>query len=164
MLNEATVKMGRRKVMDLDRFIPSYLTQISNKWSRGSSRLYLKKFNIGVNEWRVMVIFAREPGITAQGACDILGSDKAAAGRSVAILEDRGLVRLEASKSDRRSRHIYLTDEGWRMHNKILAIALARERLLLDAFSQEEVDTLIGLLDRVRQNLVRLHLDTDGGA
>jgi len=140
--------------------VPSYITQIGNKWARGASRLYLKKFGIGVNEWRVMTIFAREPGITAQGACDILGSDKAAAGRSIAILEKKGLVRLEANPSDRRSRCVYLTDSGWAMHDSILEIALRREKLLLDAFTEEEAATLISLLDRMRQNLVRLHLDT----
>ncbi len=159
-----TAKSARRqrtaKVLDLDNFVPSYITQIGNKWARGSSRLYLQKFGIGVNEWRVMSIFAREPGITAQGACDILGSDKAAAGRSIAILESKGLVRLENNPRDRRSRCIYLTEAGWEVHDSILDIALRREKLLLDTFTEDEVALLIRLLDRARQNLLRLHLDT----
>lgn len=152
-------KRKTAKVLDLDNFVPSYITQIGNKWARGASRLYLEKFGIGVNEWRVMSIFAREPGITAQGACDILGSDKAAAGRSIVILESKGLVRLESNPNDRRSRRIYLTEQGWAVHDAILEIALKRERLLLDNFTDEEVAQLVHLLDRARQNLLRLHLE-----
>ncbi len=160
MTAKSAGRQRKAKVLDLDNFVPSYITQIGNKWARGSSRLYLQKFGIGVNEWRVMSIFAREPGITAQGACDILGSDKAAAGRSIAILESKGLVRLENNPRDRRSRCIYLTEAGWKVHDSILDIALRREKLLLDTFTEDEVTSLIHLLDRARQNLLRLHLDT----
>jgi DNA-binding MarR family transcriptional regulator len=140
-------------VLSLDSYLPAYFTQITNKWGRVASRLYLERFGIGINEWRVMTLFAIEPGSTAQNACAILGIDKAAANRSIVHLQDRGLARLEPNPQDGRSRLIYLTEEGWRIHDAILEIAVARERLLLKGFTRQEQATLISLLDRVRSNL-----------
>lgn len=146
-------------VLDLDGFIPAYISQIGNRWSRGSSRLYLKSFGVGINEWRVMTIVAREPGVTAQRASEILGSDKAAIARGIFSMEKHGLVKVEPSEMDRRQRHVFLTDLGWEVHDKILKVALDREALLLDGLTKGEIGDLTSLLDRVRKNLVRLHLD-----
>ena len=147
------------RVLDLDGYLPAYLSQITNKWSRSASRLYLTDFGVGINEWRVMTLFAIEPGTTAQRACSILGIDKAAATRSVGHLESLGLVELTANPNDGRSFLIQLTQKGWRVHDAILEIALAREALLLKGLSSAERRTLISLLDRVRSNLSLL--DTD---
>lgn len=153
------MKKKAHRVLDLDGYLPAYLSQINNKWARSASRLYLADFGVGINEWRVMTLFAIEPGTTAQRTCSILGIDKAAANRSVGHLESLGLVELSANPNDGRSFLIQLTEEGWRVHDAVLEIALARERLLLTGLSSTERRTLISLLDRVRSNLALL--DTD---
>lgn len=152
-------KKKARRVLDLDAYLPSYLAQLNNKWSRSASRLYLSKYGIGINEWRVMTLFAIEPGATAQRTCTILGIDKAAANRSVMHLEAIKMVVLRENPNDGRSRLIELTEKGWEVHNEILKLALARERLLFTGFSDSEERTLIELLDRVRGNLPLLDLD-----
>jgi DNA-binding MarR family transcriptional regulator len=149
-----------RRVLDLDGYLPAYLSQITNKWSRGASRIYLANFGIGINEWRVMTLFAIEPGTTAQRCCAILGIDKAAANRSVAHLEDLKLLGLTPNPNDGRSFLIHLTEKGWRIHDAILEIALTREALLFKGLSSAERRTLLSLLDRVRSNLSLLDTDT----
>lgn len=148
-----------RRVLDLEGYLPAYLTQITNKWSKGASKLYLNSFGIGINEWRVMTLFAIEPGATAQRTCNILGIDKAAANRSVVHLESMKLVELTPNPSDGRSSLIELTEKGWSVHDAILEIALAREALLFKGFTSEERRTLISLLDRVRSNLPKLNAE-----
>jgi DNA-binding MarR family transcriptional regulator len=145
-----------RTVLDLDGYLPAYLSQITNKWSKSASKLYINSFGIGINEWRIMSIFAIEPGATAQRTCAILGIDKAAANRSVVHLENLQLVELTANPNDGRSRLIRLTAKGWRVHDEILDIALAREAQLLHGFSSAERRSLISMLDRVRANLSSL--------
>jgi DNA-binding MarR family transcriptional regulator len=148
-----------RRVLDLDAYLPAYLAQLNNKWSKSSSRIYLHSFGIGINEWRVMTLFAIDPGTTAQRTCNILGIDKAAANRSVVHLESLGLVRLTPNPNDGRSSLIHLTDKGWATHDAILEIALAREAQLLKGLTKAERRTLISLLDRVRSNLPSLSTD-----
>lgn len=148
-----------RRVLDLDAYLPAYLSQITNKWSRSASKIYLTNFGIGINEWRVMTIFAIEPNSTAQRTCAILGIDKAAANRSVVHLENLELVKLVPNPKDGRSSLIQLTEKGWQIHDAILEIALAREAQLFKGLSAAERRTLISLLDRVRSNLLSLNTE-----
>lgn len=145
-----------RRILDLDAYVPAYLTQLGNKWARGSSRIYMRKFNVGVNEWRVMTMAALEPGLTANRMSAVVGMDKAAIGRSIKALESKGLVTLKPNRNDGRSWFVYLTREGWRMYDRILEIALEREKQLLTDFSAAELRTLISFLDRLRKNLTRV--------
>ena len=147
---------SKRKVLDLDTYVPSYLTQLGNKWARGSSHLYMRKFAVGINEWRVMTMAAIEPGLTANRMCAIVGMDKAAIGRSIQALKAKGMVEVTPNESDGRSSFVALTKEGWKMYDRILEVALAREQELVADFSKEELRLLISLLDRLRKNLVNM--------
>jgi DNA-binding MarR family transcriptional regulator len=153
------MRKKEHRVLVLDDYLPAYLSQITNKWSKSASKLYLDGFGIGINEWRVMTLFAIEPGATAQRTCAILGIDKAAANRSVVHLENLALVRLTPNPKDGRSSLIQLTEKGWSMHDAILEIALDREAQLLKGLSAAERRTLLSLLDRVRSNLSSLHTE-----
>jgi DNA-binding MarR family transcriptional regulator len=144
------------RVLDLDRFVPAALTQIGNKWARGSSQIYLKRFGIGINEWRVLSLLAIEPETTANHICAVIGMDKAAAGRSLEMLHKAGYASFKSHAKDKRSKLVALTKSGLVLHDKIIKIALKREKLLLEDFSQIEVETLISLLNRIRTNIVHL--------
>lgn len=144
---------SKRRILDLDTYVPSYLTQLGNKWARGSSHLYMRRFGVGINEWRVMTMAAIEPGLTANRMCSIVGMDKAAIGRSIQGLKAKGLVRLEPNEKDGRSWFVSLTPDGWTMYDRILEVALGREKELVAGFSRDELALLISMLDRLRKNL-----------
>lgn len=144
---------SKRRILDLDAYVPSYLTQLGNKWARSSSHLYTRKFAVGINEWRVMTMAAIEPGLTANRMCAIVGMDKAAIGRSIQALKAKGLVDLAPNENDGRSWLVSLTNEGWAMYDRILEVALAREQELVGDLSRDELRLLISLLDRLRKNL-----------
>ncbi len=145
-----------RTVLNLDEYLPALLTQISNKWSRGSSRIYIRKFGVGINEWAVMSMLAVEPRITANRISSVIGMDKAAVGRSLKELEAKALVTLEPNSSDGRSKFITLTPAGYRMHDAIIKVALARERRALANLKPNEIRTLIELLNKVRSSVVEM--------
>ncbi len=153
---KATDRDGEREVLDLGAYVPYFLTSISNTWSRSSSRLYLDLFGVGVTEWRVVSQLAIEPMIAAQHICELIGLDKGAVSRSVASLVAAGHVRESADARDARRQVLALTPSGYALHDRLIAVALARERLLLDGLSQDEIEQLIGLLQRIRQKLPAL--------
>lgn len=144
---------ARPSPIDLDRYVPAYVTFIANKWSRGSSAIYRRRFGVGMVEWRLMVLLAREPWSTAARADEQIGMDKAAVSRSVRALERRGLVTLRPAAGDPRRREMALTRKGRALHDRMAAVALERERRLLGCLEPEEVDQLISLLERVHANL-----------
>jgi DNA-binding MarR family transcriptional regulator len=129
---------------------------LANATSRGGSRVYLRLFGVGINEWRMLSLLAIEPGLTAQQICQALELDKAAASRSVRVLEKSGLVDALPSPQARRSKLLNLTAKGLDLQARILSLALDREQLLLAGISPEEKCQIIGLLGRMVGNLSRL--------
>jgi DNA-binding MarR family transcriptional regulator len=145
-----------RRVLDLDRYIPAALTQLGNKWARGSSQIYLTRFGIGINEWRVLSLLAIESETTANRICAVIGMDKAAVGRSLEVLKKGGYASFKSNNKDGRSKLVAPTKSGLALHDKIIKIAFKREKLLLKNFSEAEIETLIALLNRMRTNIVQL--------
>lgn len=147
---------ARQARLNLKRYVPAYVARIANKWARSSSRIYLARFGIGVNEWRVIARLAIEPKTSANQICAELILDKAAVSRSIRALERHRCIRLFDDPGDGRRRLIELTAKGLALHKKIVKIALAREQLLLASLKPAQINTLISLLERVDRNLVRM--------
>jgi DNA-binding MarR family transcriptional regulator len=141
------------QVLDLERYVPALLVFLANKLTSGASAIFRRHFNIGTTEWRVMAMIAVEPGIAASRICKVIGFDKAAVSRALAILQKKALLRARSPRSDRRRLEYTLSAKGWRLHGRILGIPLERERRLLGDLSPGERETLIGLLNRLHRRI-----------
>lgn len=151
--NLPLIERDGHRVLDLDNYIPFLLSAIGNKWSRSSSSLYLKEFDVGVTEWRIIAMLAIEPRITAYRICQVIGLDKAATSRALKAMEGRGLVRSWQQDPGNHRKLVELTAEGWAMHDRIIAVAHRREALMLADLSTEEVAVLAGLLRRIHRRI-----------
>lgn len=139
-----------RLVLDLNRHIPYFFTNISNRLSRGASDTYLKHFGIGITEWRVMAVLAALPNISANQICAAVGLDKGAVSRSLQALERRSLVCVADDPSDNRTHSVSLSQTGLSLHDRVIEVALERERMLLSCLSFDEVEALIQTLRKIR--------------
>jgi len=137
--------------LELDRYVPGLLLWLSNKVSASASTLYRERFDLGVTDWRVLSYFEIHEWSTASQACELMGLDKAAVSRSVAVLKDGGWLR---SRPDGLRKVEYATTaSGRRLHDRIVKLAIAREEALLTGFSPEERETMIRGLHRMLANL-----------
>jgi DNA-binding MarR family transcriptional regulator len=141
------------KALDFNVYVPAYLTLLANKISSGASAIYRPKFGVGITEWRIVALLAVEPWIAAGRVCDVTGLDKAAVSRSLRDLAQRGLVDMEVDAADQRRQLIALTHKGVLLHDRMVDIAVERERQLLAALSTEEQAALIDFLQRLRSRL-----------
>jgi DNA-binding MarR family transcriptional regulator len=139
--------------LDLDRYVPFFLSSIGNKLSRGASRLYLGKFGVGVNEWRLLANLKVRETASAGAICEASGIDKAAASRAVGRLQELDLIRAVGDPNDGRSRQLSMTEAGVALHDQIITVALERERALLSGLTAFERDDLIELLRRLYTNV-----------
>jgi DNA-binding MarR family transcriptional regulator len=137
--------------LDLDRYVPGLLLWLSNKMASSASSLYRARFDMGVADWRVLSYFEIYPWSTASSACDLMGLDKAAVSRSVALLQERGF--LKSRPLGLRKIEYATTPAGKKQHDRIIRLATAREEALLTGFSPEERAALIGYLNRMLANL-----------
>ena len=140
-------------VVDLERYVPAFLTWIANKLSRGASQHYLAVFDVGIEVWRCLVLLAIEDSISAQQVSRVIGMDKASVSRCFKSMQAGGLITLGLDATDGRLRIATLTKRGRSLHDQIIGIALERERAFLSVLSKAEQETLIGLLKRLHGNL-----------
>ncbi len=148
-------------VIDLDRYVPGYLTWIANKLTRGASQAYLTAFDTGVESWRLLVLLAIETSISAQRCSKVIGMDKASVSRAFKTMQARGLITIGLDGHDGRLRVATITARGRQLHNRIMAVALERERALLSVFDEGERAVLIGLLRRMHENLPAVEQATE---
>jgi DNA-binding MarR family transcriptional regulator len=148
-------------VIDLERYVPAFLTWIANKLSRGASQQYLRVFDVGIETWRCLVLLATEGSISAQQVSKVIGMDKASVSRCFKSMQARGLIRLGLDADDGRMRIATLTRKGRDLHDQIIGIALERERAFLSVLSSSERETLIRLLARLHENLPQVDLATE---
>jgi DNA-binding MarR family transcriptional regulator len=139
--------------LDLDRYVPAFITFIANKLSNSATAFYQKNFGVNVTDWRIMSLLAIEPGIPASRICHVIGFDKGPVSRTLSVLQRRGLVTIRTAPDDGRTHSISLTAKGRATHDRVILAALERERRLLSCLKKEEREVLIDLLRRVHGNL-----------
>lgn len=101
------------KVEDLKLIFPI----INGKVSVGINRLLyrnFKKYNLSITpeQWTVLAFLWQKDGVTQQMLCDSTFKDKPSMTRLIDNQEKQKLVFRVASKEDRRSNFIHLTDFG----------------------------------------------------
>src|SRR6478609_8165812 len=139
--------------LDLDRYVPAFVTFIANKLSNSATAFYQREFGVNVTEWRIMSLLAIEPGIPASRICHVIGFDKGPVSRTLSVLQKRGLVTIRTAPDDGRTHSISLTAKGRATHDRVIVAALERERRLLSVLRKDEREVLIDLLRRVHGNL-----------
>src|ERR1700753_220947 len=83
------------KGLDLNNYVPAFLTHLANKMSSSASTVYRHRFGIGITDWRIMALLAVAPGIPAGRIGEVIGLDKAAISRSVRDMAVLGLVETQ---------------------------------------------------------------------
>ena len=142
-----------QNVLPLYRYLPFKIGEISNKLTRGASRVYFKHFGIGGLEWRIVAMLAIDPNIAASRIVEQVGLNKGAVSRVLGRLQQRGFVVVTALPGQRRRRSIALTEKGKVLHDQVLKVALERECRLIALLTPHELDILLDLLDRLAAQL-----------
>lgn len=97
------------------------------------------------------------PGITQDQLSFYNGMDKGTTARSIKQLEELKLLYRKTDQSDRRINHLFLTPDGIRVRNQMSEIILELHEMLYEGFESEEIDLLMDLLQRMKQNSVNWH-------
>lgn len=148
-----------REVVRLGAYIPHLLVTVNNSLSRGASRLYLEKFGIGIVEWRVVSMLAIESPIPASRICEVIALDKAATSRALKRLDELGYLRHRAPPSNPRGRLWSLNEKGYGLHDRVLTVALERERRLIDGVPPEDLEIFLKVIRRMSDNLFSGHVE-----
>ena len=122
------------------------MTQIAERHFESTSVSFI--------QWTALMRLAWQAGhMSATQLSEELGYDMGALTRLVDELERRGLVRRERSQRDRRAVEIAITPAGRRQAQEAKRLIVELLNRLVEPFTDPEIDTLIGLLQRLLGHL-----------
>lgn len=148
--------MTEQDELRLEAFLPYRLSVLSNTVSAAIAAAYAERFDLSIPEWRAMAVIARFPGISANEVAERTAMDKVAVSRAVnRLIENDRLARCFAP-TDRRRSKLALTRDGHRIYRKVVPLALAYERALLEGLDRTEKAQLDRLLAKLKERSAAL--------
>ena len=117
---------------------------------------YATRFDLSLNEWRLMVALAERPGISASEAAAMVGMHEMNVSRAVRQLVRKGRVRRSTDPADRRRSCLELAPEGYAIYDKVAPGAWRRDRQLREALTPQEARDFIRILDKLNAILARM--------
>ena len=152
-ISRSVKSVDDRLAIDLDTYIPSFLSTINNALSRGASQKYREQFGVGIVEWRVISMLAIEPNIPAMRIGEVICTDKGQISRALLKLSELELVESEIVSADIRKKNWWLNDGGLAMRARILKIAIERERQLITGCDPEDIEAFLRVARIMARNL-----------
>lgn len=143
-------------VLRLATYWPYLVTVLADRIARRTTRI-VKEHELNLSQWRVMAAIADGPGRTSKEVVVLTPMDKGIVSRATKALLEMGLVRREASQSDGRRSHLFLTTPGQSVYAEIMPKVDAIVQDLdtgLDTRSQAELTRVLdALIARVPDGL-----------
>jgi len=133
----------------LENFLPYRLSILSNTVSTVIAQVYEERFGLSIPEWRVIAILGRYPGLSAVEVAERTLMDKVAVSRAVTKLVKNGRLDRQFADADRRRSILNLSEKGQQVHDEVAPLALRFERDLLEGISDDDVDKLGIIMERL---------------
>ena len=102
-----------------------------------------------VSTWQVLLLVRSANWDTQSEMANQLGITGATLTHHLNALERKGLVRRWREDNNRRVQRAELTDAGVELFNRLRAVAQRHDRLLRSQLSDDEIEQLGALLDRL---------------
>lgn len=137
-------------MLKLDDFLPYRLSVLSNTVSGAIAGAYSQRFGLSIPEWRVLAVLGQISDISAKQVAERTAMDKVRVSRAVALLVRKGHIERRTHHRDRRYSILRHSAAGRAIYERIVPLALACERKLLDILTVSERKTLDRLLAKLK--------------
>lgn len=129
------------------------VSTIGMRLSRGAMAYYRSTWNISTVEWRLLMTLNSIESLNVSELSDAADIDKAAASRSLALLQERKLVSVEQTRSRGRAAIAKLTADGRKFAAKLAKVSREREARLFKDFAIADKERLNALLQQLSRAL-----------
>lgn len=130
-------------------YIAVLVTSLAGRLNRGASSYYLREFGIGMTEFRIVLAVGLAKGLNVGEVATAADIDKAAASRSLRLLQGRGIVEMEQTSTRGRAAIVHLTPAGRIFERDLKKAARRRDQRLLEALSAQERVLATGLIRKL---------------
>lgn len=95
------------------------------------------EFGFSPTQYSALAFAYIEPGIQQNALGERIALDRSSVTKCVEILENRGLIRREVDRQDRRARLLFITPEGEKVLETVHEAALRARKRIHDAIGEE---------------------------
>jgi len=145
--------------LKLEEFLPYRLNVVASLVSQALSRVYAKRYGIGVPEWRVLVTLGQYGMMTGKAIGSHSHMHKTKVSRAVALLEKRKLLARRPNRADLREAFLTLTPTGRTMYDDLAPIALDFADRLSQVMDPRDRAVFERAIDRLIERADRLAVD-----
>jgi DNA-binding MarR family transcriptional regulator len=147
---------GHDAPLKLEKFLPYQLNVVASLTSQALSRVYSRRYGIGVPDWRVLVTLGQYGVMTGKDIGAHTHMHKTKVSRAVAVLEKRKLLLRRANRADMRESFLSLTPAGRAMYEELAPHALDFTRKLTEILSPGDRDAFDRALKRLPERSAEL--------
>jgi len=156
-----------RAPLKLEQFLPYRLNVVATLVSQALSRVYARRYRIGIPEWRVLVTLGQFGTMTGKAIGAHTHMHKTKVSRAVALLEKRKLLVRRVNRADMREAFLSLTANGRAIYEELAPHALDFARRLTDILTPGDREAFNRALQQITDRsaqLVAETVDSNGAA
>lgn len=106
-------------------------------------------FNVTPVQFALLFVASRQPGLDQRTLAATIGFDTSTIGAVVDRLESRGLIRRNASTTDKRVRLLTVTDDGSALLARVMPSMLQAQARMLAPLDPVERDVFMAMMMRI---------------
>jgi DNA-binding MarR family transcriptional regulator len=150
-------------LLKLEEFLPHRLNVLSSLVSQALTRVYGRRYGIGIPEWRVLVTLGEYGVMTGKAVGAHTHMHKTKVSRAVAQLEDRKLVARRANRADLREAFLSLTPMGRSVYEEAAPIALEFTQRLSEVVSPADRPAFDRAIKQLTERSAKLVAEVENG-
>jgi MarR family transcriptional regulator for hemolysin len=113
----------------------------------------LRPLGFTLSQWLLLLHLSRNDGCTHKELAQSMGIEAASLVRQVDHMETGGLLRRCSSETDRRVKHLRLSDRGLATVENIRSCATELRREVLTGLNQDEIQNALNVMNNIRGKL-----------
>lgn len=117
------------------------------------SNIEFKEYDLTKGQYLYLVRICENPGSIQEKLAEMIKVDRTTASRAIKNLEINGFIEKRDDQHNKKIKKLFPTEKGKRVFPFIKRENDHSNRVALAGFSEDEVETIFHLLERVRKNI-----------
>ncbi len=136
----------------LDEQFAETLHQVAHAWRIELDRR-LRPLGFSHSRWLLLLHLSRHDGCTHCELAQHMGIEAATLVKQVDHMEQEGLLKRQASETDRRVKHLHLTTAGKKVVERIRSSAAELRKEIMAGSGTEDIGAALSVLKNIRSTL-----------
>ncbi|MGE1114531.1 MarR family winged helix-turn-helix transcriptional regulator [Priestia megaterium] len=117
------------------------------------SNIEFKEYDLTKGQYLYLVRICENPGIIQEKLAEMIKVDRTTAARAIKKLEMNGFIEKKDDLYNKKNKNLFPTEKGKNLYPFIKRENDYSDKVALEGFTQEETDTILKLVQRLRKNI-----------